>query len=262
MRRLIFGVLQAALFGGIAYGTGLTMWIAAKVGLAMTLLNSVWIAVVFGSAVGSLLALAWPLYASRLERVFAAIIRLARGESTKGSKRLPPKPEFSAVVPSGEDFGEGEPPTATIKTARWDSAQTIAWIASRDDSKIDEIKTVEIKRDGAGWSVQEAAEALALRRQLGLSEDLTLDDAATEIQLAARKGEITARGRRVKDTQTENIDAAEWIGHKLNGYVGKIYRDSDRNRPTPIWIDVTFHEQEIKKKWPAQHKDRGRKEKA
>ena len=84
MRKFIYGVFQAALYAGIAGGTGLTGWIADRVGLATTLFNSIWIALVIGGALGTLMTLAWPIYAKPAEAFFE---RIARFVSAK-NKRL------------------------------------------------------------------------------------------------------------------------------------------------------------------------------
>ena len=145
---------------------------------------------------------------------------------------------------------EGFLPFTTNFDAVWNSAQAVAWIATRDDSNIDLVNTVEITSQGAGYDVREAAHILALKRQLNLSDETTMDDAAEAIQKAALKGEIKAIGRKARGSVTTVIEASEWQGHKINPYIGRIFHESDIHLTNALWIDVTFREAEIKSRWP------------
>ena len=78
LRKVIFGVLQSALYGGISYGTGLTAWIADKAGLAMSLFDSIWISLVIGGGLGSLMTLAWPVYAKPAEAFFQRYLKFEK----------------------------------------------------------------------------------------------------------------------------------------------------------------------------------------
>lgn len=149
------------------------------------------------------------------------------------------------------EAAEPKPAAQPRSNAVWDAAQCVAWIVARDDMAPEAVKTANIQGDEYRFLVEETYHALEMAGKLGLADETPLDDAAQEISDAARKGEVIGRGRRDAHAPTEDVAAAEWVGHTLNPYTGRIRREGDDSHILPAWIDVTFREREVRERWPA-----------